>query len=94
MTIEFLYENGKGSVVDEYGRPEPMYSIQWILLLMRSSFRLEILSSTAPLSESEWIIETVRVEKKVKPGSDVVMSETYMGRNYTRYSDQNQVKVL
>jgi hypothetical protein len=24
MNIQFLYENGKGSVVDEYGRPEPM----------------------------------------------------------------------
>ncbi|ORE12388.1 hypothetical protein BCV71DRAFT_240173 [Rhizopus microsporus] len=24
MNIQFLFENGKGSVVDEYGRPEPM----------------------------------------------------------------------
>ena len=24
MNIHFLYENGKGSVVDEYGWPEPM----------------------------------------------------------------------
>lgn len=48
MTIEFLYENGKGSVVHEYGRSEPMYSIQWTLLLMRSNFRLEILSSYTP----------------------------------------------
>ena len=24
MNIQFLFENGKGSVVDEYGRSEPM----------------------------------------------------------------------
>ena len=27
MNIQFLYENGKGFVVDEYGRPEPMWGI-------------------------------------------------------------------
>jgi hypothetical protein len=25
MSIEYLYKDRKGTVVDEYGRPEPMY---------------------------------------------------------------------
>jgi hypothetical protein len=27
MSIEYLYKDRKGTVVDEYGRPEPMYYI-------------------------------------------------------------------
>jgi hypothetical protein len=40
MNIQFLFENGKGSVVDEYGRPEPMDYI-----VDEEQFRLETLSS-------------------------------------------------
>ncbi|CEI93764.1 hypothetical protein RMCBS344292_07991 [Rhizopus microsporus] len=34
----------------------------------------------------------MQVEKEIKPGSDVVMSETSMKRNYTPYSDQDKVR--
>ena len=40
MNIQFLFENGKGSVVDEYGRPEPMDYI-----VDEEQFRLETLTS-------------------------------------------------
>ena len=40
MNIQFLFENGKGSVVDEYGRPEPMDYI-----VDEEQFHLETLSS-------------------------------------------------
>jgi hypothetical protein len=40
MNIQFLFENRKGSVVDEYGRPEPMDYI-----VDEEQFRLETLSS-------------------------------------------------
>ncbi|KAG1152680.1 hypothetical protein G6F37_003253 [Rhizopus arrhizus] len=60
-------------------------------------FRLEKLSSHTqylaqlPL-ESEKMVETMQVEKEVKPGSDVVMRKTSMKRNYVRYSDQDKVR--
>ena len=92
MNIQFLFENGKGSVVDEYGRPEPMDYI-----VDEEQFRLETLSSHTQylaqiLPESEKGIEAMQVEKEIKPGSDVVMSETSMKRNYTPYSDQDKVR--
>ncbi|KAI9271905.1 hypothetical protein BDA99DRAFT_602624 [Phascolomyces articulosus] len=40
MNIQFLYENGKGSVVDEYGKPEPMDYI-----VDEEQFRLQTSSS-------------------------------------------------
>ncbi|KAG1147090.1 hypothetical protein G6F37_009566 [Rhizopus arrhizus] len=92
MNIQFLYENGKGSVVDEYGRAEPMDYI-----VDEEQFRLETLSSHTqylaqlPL-ENEKTVEAMQVEKEVKPGSDLVMGETSMKRNYTRYSDQDKVR--
>ncbi|KAG1141341.1 hypothetical protein G6F37_008402 [Rhizopus arrhizus] len=60
-------------------------------------FRLETLSfhtqylAQLPLVDEE-IIEIVQVKKEVKPGSDVVMKETSMKRNYTRHSDQDKVR--
>jgi hypothetical protein len=42
MSIQFLYEDGKGTVVDEYGRPEPMDYI-----VDEEQYRLETLSSYA-----------------------------------------------
>ena len=59
MNIQFLYENGKDSVVDEYDRPEPMDYI-----VDEEQFRLETLSShiqylaQLPL-ESEKVIEAM-----------------------------------
>ena len=93
MNIQFLFENGKGSVVDEYGRPEPMDYI-----VDEEQFRLETLSSHTqylaqlPL-ESEKGIEAMQVEKKVaKPRGNVKMRETSVKRSYTRYSDQDKVR--
>ena len=40
MNFQSLFENGKGSVVDKYGRPEPMDYI-----VDEEQFRLETLSS-------------------------------------------------
>ncbi|KAG1271433.1 hypothetical protein G6F66_013579 [Rhizopus arrhizus] len=92
MNIQFLYENGEGSVVDEYGRPEPMDYI-----VDEEQFRLETLSSHTqylaqrPL-ESEKIVEAMQVEKEAKPSSDTVRRETSMKRTYTRYSDQDKMR--
>ncbi|CEG75259.1 hypothetical protein RMATCC62417_10332 [Rhizopus microsporus] len=95
MNIQLLFENGKGSVVDEYGRPEPMDYI-----VDEEQFRLETLSSHTqylaqlPL-ESEKGIEAMQIEKEVlKPHNDVNMRETSVKRNYTRYSDQDKVRLF
>ena len=42
MNIRFLYEDGKGSVVDKYGMPKPVDYI-----VDEEQFRLGTLSSTA-----------------------------------------------
>ncbi|ORE09951.1 hypothetical protein BCV72DRAFT_316834, partial [Rhizopus microsporus var. microsporus] len=93
MNVQFLFENGKGSVVDEYGRHELMDYI-----VDEEQFRLGTLSfhtqylAQLPL-ESENVIETMQVEKEpVKPHSDVIMKETSVKRSYTRYSDQDKVR--
>ncbi len=78
MNIQFFYENGKGSVVDEYGRPEPMNYI-----VDEEQFSLETLSSHTqylaqlPL-ESEKMTEVMQVKKRTKADSDVIMRETSM----------------
>ncbi|CEG76479.1 hypothetical protein RMATCC62417_11375 [Rhizopus microsporus] len=93
MDIQFLFENEKGFVVDEYGRPKPMDYI-----VDEEQFRLETVSShtqyLAQLSlESGKGIEAMQVEKEVvKPRSDVKMRETSVKRSYTRYSDQDKVR--
>ncbi|OAD67335.1 hypothetical protein PHYBLDRAFT_63665 [Phycomyces blakesleeanus NRRL 1555(-)] len=92
MNIQFLFEKGKGSVVDEYGSPEPIDYI-----VDEEQFRLETLSShTQYLSqlplESEKRIDTMQVEKEAKPNGDFTMRETSVKRNYTHYSDQDKVR--
>ncbi|KAG1137718.1 hypothetical protein G6F37_010968 [Rhizopus arrhizus] len=93
MNIQFLFENGKGSVVDRYGGPEPMDYI-----VDEEQFRLETLSSHTqylaqlPL-EIEKGIEEIQVEKEVvNPGSDVKMREISVKRSYTRYFDQDKMR--
>ena len=71
---------------------------QWIILLMRNSFRLQTLSSPTqylaqPPLEIEKRIDAIQVEKKAKPNGDVIMREISVKRNYTRYSDQNKSEV-
>ncbi|OAD74144.1 Homeodomain-like DNA binding domain-containing transcription factor [Phycomyces blakesleeanus NRRL 1555(-)] len=90
MNIQFLFENGKCSVVDEYDRSEPMDYI-----VHEEQFRLETLSShTQYLSqlplESEKRIDAMQVEKEAKPNGDVTMREASVKQNYTRYSDQDK----
>lgn len=91
--LQFLFENGKGSVVDEYGRPEPMDYI-----VDEEQFRLETLSShtqyLAQLAlESETDTEAMQVEKElVKSRNDVKMRDISWKRAYTRYSDQDKVR--
>ncbi|EIE81764.1 hypothetical protein RO3G_06469 [Rhizopus delemar RA 99-880] len=92
INIQFLFENGKGSVVDEYDRPGPMdYTVD------EEQFRLETLSSHTqylarlPL-EREKETEAMQMEKEAKPNRDVKMRETSVKRNYTRYSDQDKVR--
>ncbi|RCH99018.1 hypothetical protein CU098_006456, partial [Rhizopus stolonifer] len=70
MNIQFLFENEKGSVVDEYGRPEPMDYI-----VDKEHFCLETLNShtqyLAQLSlRSERESEAMHMEKDAKPSSD------------------------
>ncbi|KAI7862271.1 hypothetical protein BDF14DRAFT_114960 [Spinellus fusiger] len=63
----------------------------------RKQFRLETLSSHTqylaqlPL-ESENEVEAMQMEREAKASNDVVMRETSMKRNYTRYSDQDKVR--
>ncbi|KAI8640886.1 hypothetical protein BD408DRAFT_433758 [Parasitella parasitica] len=93
MNTQFMFENGKGSVVDEYGQPEPMDYI-----VDEEQFRFETLSShTQYLAQlalkGEKEIETMQEEKEVvKPCSDVIVRETSVKRNYTRYCDQDKVR--
>ncbi|KAG1452272.1 hypothetical protein G6F55_008764 [Rhizopus delemar] len=92
MNIQFLFENGQGSVVDEYGRPEPMDYI-----VDEEQFRLETLSSHTQYlaqmpQESERETEAMQMDIRIKHSSDVIMRETSVKRNYTRYSDQDKVR--
>ncbi|CEG82099.1 hypothetical protein RMATCC62417_16221 [Rhizopus microsporus] len=92
MNIQFLFENGKGSVVDKYGRPEQMDYIA-----DEEQFRLETLSShTQPLAQlplgSEKEFEAIQMEKEAKLSSGVIVRETSEKRNYSHYSDQDKVR--
>ncbi|KAG1140234.1 hypothetical protein G6F37_007192 [Rhizopus arrhizus] len=55
MNIQFLYENGEGSVVDEHGSPKPMYYI-----VDEDQFRLEALSS-----HTQYLAQLPLVSEKV-----------------------------
>ncbi|CEG71396.1 hypothetical protein RMATCC62417_07143 [Rhizopus microsporus] len=88
MNIQSLFENGKGSVVDKYGRPESMDYI-----VDEEQFRLETLSShTQYLAQLPLESETMQIEKEAKPSSDVKMRQASVKRSYTRYSDQGKVR--
>ncbi|KAL0095318.1 hypothetical protein F4703DRAFT_1922970 [Phycomyces blakesleeanus] len=73
MNIQLLFEDGKGSVIDKYGRPEPMnYTID------EEHFRLETLSSPTqyfaqfPL-ESENKAEIMQMKKETKASQSVYL---------------------
>ncbi|OAD79209.1 hypothetical protein PHYBLDRAFT_139244 [Phycomyces blakesleeanus NRRL 1555(-)] len=76
MNIQLLFEDGKGSVIDKYGRPEPMdYTID------EEQFRLETLSSPTqyfaqfPL-ESENKVEIMQMKKETKARQSEVFQTT------------------
>ncbi|CEP13597.1 hypothetical protein [Parasitella parasitica] len=89
LSIQFLYENGAGSAVDEYGWLEPIDYI-----VDEEQFCLKTLSShTQYLDqlhlESEKMIETMQIEK-VKPNNDVTvlpLSIYRMFENTTHFFD-------
>lgn len=91
MNIQFLFKNGKDSVVDEYSRPKPMDYIVY-----EKQFRLEMLSSHTqylarlPL-KYEKEVEIMQMENQTKRHNDIIIRETLFKRNYTRYSDQDKV---
>ncbi|CEG79839.1 hypothetical protein RMATCC62417_14255 [Rhizopus microsporus] len=90
MSIQFLYEDAKKTVADEYGRPEPMDYI-----VDEEQYRLETLSSyTQYLSKLHQEDETgtMQIEDSVEPETDVSMRETSIKRNYTLYTDQDKVR--
>jgi hypothetical protein len=92
MSIQFLYEDGKGAVVDENGKPEPMDYI-----VDDEQYRLETLSSyTRYLStlpqQGENETEAMQIKDDVKADIDVAMKEASIKRNYTLYTDQDKVR--
>lgn len=92
MSIQFLYEDGKGTIVDEYGRPEPMDYI-----VDEEQYRLETLSSyTQYLSklyqEENNKTEAMQIENSVNAEIDVAMREASIKRNYTLYTNQDKVR--
>lgn len=92
MSIQFLYEDGKGTVVDECGRPEPMEYI-----VDDEQYRLEALNShTRYLStlheQGENETEAMQIEDSMNTEADVTMREASIKRNYTLYTDQDKVR--
>lgn len=73
MSIQFLYKDGKGAVVDEWGRPEPIDYI-----VDEEQYHLEILSPYAQclckLSQEEsgeWVI--IQIEDGAKADTGIAM---------------------
>jgi hypothetical protein len=85
MSIQFLYGDGKGTIVDEYGRPEPMDYIvdeeQYVLQIV-SSFTQHL--SNLPHGDEEAEIMQL----------DDTKNESTAKRNYTIYTDQDKMRFL
>jgi hypothetical protein len=92
MSIQFLYGDGKGTIVDEYGRPEPMDYIvdeeQYVLQIV-SSFTQHL--SNLPHGDEE--AEIMQLDD-TKNDADVVIKESTAKRNYTIYTDQDKMRFL
>ncbi|GAB5590838.1 hypothetical protein Unana1_05738 [Umbelopsis nana] len=92
MSIQFLYEDGKGIVVDEHGKPEPMDYI-----VDEEEYRLETLNSytqylaTVP-QQGDNETEAMQIEDNRKVNTDVAMRDASTKRNYTLYTDQDKVR--
>ncbi|KAG0790251.1 hypothetical protein G6F57_001094 [Rhizopus arrhizus] len=89
-----IRQDGKGSVVDECGRPEPMDCI-----VNEEQYRLETLSShTQYLSklhqEENNETQAMQIEDDVKVVTDVAMREMSIKRNYKLYTDQDRLRLL
>jgi hypothetical protein len=90
MSIQFLYEDGNGMVVDECGRPEPMDYIvdeEQYALETVSSYT-QFMSSLVPDRDNESNVMQTVVRRK----ADVVTREVPTKRNYTLYTDQDKVR--
>ncbi|KAI7861816.1 hypothetical protein BDF14DRAFT_1863550 [Spinellus fusiger] len=87
MNIQFMFENGKGSVVNKY---DYIVDEEQFPLKTLNSHK-QYLAQLALKSKKE--IKTMQVEKEmVKPCSDVIMRKTSVKQNYTCYCNQDKVR--
>ncbi|GAB5587727.1 hypothetical protein Unana1_02627 [Umbelopsis nana] len=77
MSIQFLYEDGKGTVVDEHGKAEPMKYI-----VDEDQFALETKAYESDAMQTE----------DAKNDTDVHMREASVKRTYTLYTDQDRIR--
>ncbi|KAL1925902.1 hypothetical protein VTP01DRAFT_7241 [Rhizomucor pusillus] len=75
-------EDGKGTVVDEYGRPEPMDYITTSYTQYLSKLPQERDNKT----------EAMQIEDDAKAETEVAMREASIKRNYTLYTDQDKAR--
>ncbi|KAL1926630.1 hypothetical protein VTP01DRAFT_5525 [Rhizomucor pusillus] len=89
MSIQLLYENGKGTVVDEYGKPEPMDYV-----VDEEQYALETVSSYTQylfnLSHDKDGESDAMQKEDSKNDTDVPMREASARRSYTLYTVQDK----
>lgn len=90
MSIWFLYKDGKGTIVDEYGRSKPMDYIvdeeQYVLRIV--SPYTQHLSNLLHVGEEA---DTMQPDD-TKNDADIVIKESLAKRNYTIYIDQDKMR--
>lgn len=91
MNVQFFYEDGQGTVVDEHGRPEPMDYV-----VDEEQYALETVSSYTQYlrntpRERDRESDAMLIEDMNK-GIDVRMREASVKRAYTLYTDQDKVR--
>ncbi|GAB5593207.1 hypothetical protein Unana1_08107 [Umbelopsis nana] len=92
MSIQFFYEDGQGSAIDEYGRPEPMDYV-----VDEERYALETISSytrylhNRPRKSDAKSV--VRETEDAKRDVDVRMRETSAKRAYILYTDQDKLGI-
>lgn len=93
MSIQLLYENGKGTVVDEYGKPEPMDYV-----VDEEQYALETVSSYTQylfnLSHDKDGESDAMQKEDSKNDTDVPMREASARRSYTLYTVQDKVRLF
>ncbi|KAG1261983.1 hypothetical protein G6F68_006278 [Rhizopus microsporus] len=91
MSFQTFYEDGHGSAVDEYGRPEPMDYI-----IDEERYALETVSSHTQYlhnqpQENNFDVDSM-ADEDAKDDPDVCMKEASSKRVYTLYRDQVKVR--